>query len=119
MLTHATALLFLNRDCPHLCAIELLQKALREIRRGDEAPWCGCTPRKNGRPDHRVGRLIGAKPAHLAEARGGRVWLSLDHIPPLEAEMLCGSEKVLVVGMDFAKAVFHCAGEVESVRGPK
>jgi hypothetical protein len=44
-------------------------------------------------------------------------WSSLDHIPPLETEMLCGSEEVFIVGMNLTKAVLLRAGEVEGVRG--
>lgn len=31
--------------------------------------------------------------------------------------MLCGSEEVFIVGIDFAEAVFLRAGQVEGVRG--
>jgi len=43
--------------------------------------------------------------------------LLLDHIPPLEAEMLCGGEEVFIVGMDFAEAVILRAYQVKGVRG--
>ncbi len=33
--------------------------------------------------------------------------------------MLCGNDKVLIVGMDFAESVFLRAREVEGVRGTK
>ena len=46
-------------------------------------------------------------------------WSSLDHIPPLETEMLCGVEEVFIVGMDLTKAVLLRAGEVKGVRGTK
>ena len=43
--------------------------------------------------------------------------LLLYHIPPLEAEMLCGGEEVFIVGMDFAEAVILRAYQVKGVRG--
>ena len=46
-------------------------------------------------------------------------WSSLDNIPPLETEMLCGGEEVFIVGMNLTKAVLLRASEVEGVRGTK
>ena len=44
-------------------------------------------------------------------------WCSLDHIPPLETEMLCGGEEMFIVGMNLTNTVLLCAGEVEGVPG--
>ena len=93
--------------------------ASKRQRRGAH-PRQACSPGP-GNFAARVGRLveraiptsggsIGAV-ALRTEKRGE----SLDHIPPIEAEMLCGSEEVLIVGMDFAEAVFLRAREVEGV----